>query len=107
VRPLLPERDTRSKRRVGRLGDLSRKKVWASLCSSRLGETGPLGRDSQVSPLFSCNSSSLQPKQHIHTTVSSVQNQNSNTPTTLTRNNNQTMKETGHMSKVLASLPRK
>jgi len=49
----------------------------------------------------------LQPKQHIHTTVSSIQNQTSNTPTTQTQNNSQTTKETGHTNKVLASLPGK
>jgi len=35
----------RSKIWAGRLGDLSRNRVWVSPCSSRLGETGSLGRD--------------------------------------------------------------
>jgi len=30
---------------AGRLGDLSRKRVWSSPCPSRLGETSSLGRD--------------------------------------------------------------
>jgi len=42
-----------------------RVKVWASLCSSRLGETGSLGRDYQISPLFSCDSHSYQAKSNI------------------------------------------
>jgi len=36
------------------------KRVWASPCLSRLGETGSFGRVYQVSPLFSCNSHSHQ-----------------------------------------------
>jgi len=51
---------------TGRLGDLSRKRGWASPCSSRLGETGSLGRDMQVSPLFSCNSDTHHSKQQTY-----------------------------------------
>jgi len=47
----LGEMLTRSKRRAGRLGDLSRKSPRRAPCLSRLGETDPLGRDLQVSPL--------------------------------------------------------
>ena len=44
----------------GCLSDPSREKVWASLCSSPLGETGSLGRDYQISQLFPCNNHTYQ-----------------------------------------------
>jgi len=56
----LSETFARSKRGFGRLSNDSRRKPWASLCSSRLGEASSLGRDNQCSPL-------LAPAQHIHT----------------------------------------
>jgi len=48
------------------------KRVWASPCPSRLGETGSLGRDYQVSPLFSCNSHTHQSKQQIHAFITNI-----------------------------------
>jgi len=48
-----PERDTPSlETRFGLLSDNSRKRTWASLYLSRLGETSSLGRDYQFSLLF-------------------------------------------------------
>jgi len=43
---------TRSKVRAGRLGDLSRNGVWASLRQTRLGESDSPGRDYQFLPWF-------------------------------------------------------
>jgi len=56
----LSETSARSKTRSGHLGDHSRRKHWASLYTSRLGEASSPGRDYQCPLLFA-------PAQRIHT----------------------------------------
>jgi len=56
----LSEMFARSKRGFVHLSNDSRRKPWATLCSSRLGEASSLGRNNQCSPLFA-------PAQRIHT----------------------------------------
>jgi len=50
-----------------RLGEGSSKKVWASFCYSRLGETSSLGRKYQLSPLFTHTWQHTQPKYIVQT----------------------------------------
>jgi len=50
-----------------RLGEGSSRKVWASFCYSRLGETSSLGRKYQLSPLFTHTRQHTQPKIHLST----------------------------------------